>query len=310
MIGLSRRAVPATLALLLIWLIASTATAREVIDATGRNVTIPDIPARVFAAGPPASVLLYALKPKAMVGWARAPREVDLPYLLESTHNLPELGRLTGRGDTLNLEVLLATGADLIVDFGTVNETYRSLADRVQQQAGVPYVLLDGSLEGSPAAIRQLADILGVPERGEALAEYAEATFAYVDDIIGRVSRQDRPSVYLARGPLGLETAGPTSINAEIIGRVGARNVVDASSDGLANISPEQILAWAPDAILTIDDRFAASVLQSPEWSAVPAVQDGKVFLAPRLPFGFIDAPPSVNRLIGLRWLGNTDAAA
>lgn len=305
MTGLYRRALAAALALFLTGVIATAATAREVTDATGRSVAIPDAPERVFAAGPPASVLLYALRPEAMVGWVRAPREADLPYLLDFTHDLPELGRLTGRGDTLNLEVLLAAGADLIVDFGTVNETYRSLADRVQQQAGIPYVLLDGSLENSPDAIRQLADILGVPERGAALAEYAEATFGYVDDIIAQVPPKDRPSVYLARGPLGLETAGPNSINAEIIGRVGARNVVESSSDGLANISPEQILAWAPDAILTIDQRFAASVSDSPEWSAVPAVQDGEVFLAPRLPFGFIDAPPSVNRLIGLRWLAH-----
>jgi iron complex transport system substrate-binding protein len=28
-----------------------------------------------------------------------------------------------------------------------------------------------------------------------------------------------------------------------------------------------------------------------------------RVYLAPRLPFGWIDAPPSINRYIGLRWI-------
>jgi iron complex transport system substrate-binding protein len=32
-------------------------------------------------------------------------------------------------------------------------------------------------------------------------------------------------------------------------------------------------------------------------------VQAKRVFLAPRLPFGWIDAPPSINRIIGLRWI-------
>jgi iron complex transport system substrate-binding protein len=32
-------------------------------------------------------------------------------------------------------------------------------------------------------------------------------------------------------------------------------------------------------------------------------VRDKRVFLAPRLPFGWIDAPPSINRVIGLRWI-------
>ena len=30
----------------------------------------------------------------------------------------------------------------------------------------------------------------------------------------------------------------------------------------------------------------------------------GRVHLSPELPFGWVDFPPSVNRLIGLWWLG------
>lgn len=46
---------------------------------------------------------------------------------------------MTGRGDTLNLERLIAARPDIIVDFDTINDTYRSLTDRVQAQAGIPY---------------------------------------------------------------------------------------------------------------------------------------------------------------------------
>ena len=38
-------------------------------------------------------------------------------------------------------------------------------------------------------------------------------------------------------------------------------------------------------------------------WLTVPAVAAKRVYLAPRLPFGWIDAPPSINRYIGLRWI-------
>ena len=38
----------------------------------------------------------------------------------------------------------------------------------------------------------------------------------------------------------------------------------------------------------------------------VRAVAENKVYLAPSLPWGWIDAPPSINRLIGLRWLLKT----
>ena len=58
--------------------------------------------------------------------------------------------------------------------------------------------------------------------------------------------------------------------------------------------------------VVTLDRSFRKSVLLKPEWKPVPAVAANHVFLAPSLPFGFIDAPPSLNRLIGLTWLLHT----
>jgi iron complex transport system substrate-binding protein len=58
--------------------------------------------------------------------------------------------------------------------------------------------------------------------------------------------------------------------------------------------------------ILTIDPQFAAGVAHDPAWAPVKAVQSGRIALAPHLPFGWVDLPPSVNRLIGLMWLGKT----
>lgn len=280
--------------------------ARQIVtDATGRSLELPAQPSRVFAAGPLASTLLYTLKPEAMIGWVRAPKPEDLAYLLPQVAALPELGRLTGRGDTLNLEVLLAAQPDLILDYGVVNDTYSDLAARVQEQIDVPYLLLDASFAHMPEGLRQAGAILAVPERAEALASYAEATLAGIDALLARVPQAGRPRVYLARGPEGLETAPGGAMNAEIIERAGGRNVVEASAAGLVTVSPEQLQAWAPEIILTMDKDFAANVAAMPEWQGIPAVMNGRVYLAPAAPFGFIDAPPSVNRLIGLRWLAH-----
>jgi iron complex transport system substrate-binding protein len=300
----SRRRAPGALVALLA-LGAAPAFARTVTDSAGRQVEIPGTVARVFAAGPPASALLYVLAPQTMIGWVRSPREADKPFLLPSVRDLPELGRLTGRGDTLNLERLIAAKPDLVIDFGSINDTYRSLADRVQTQTGIPYLLIDGRFENTPAALRLVADILGVKERGEALARAAEEIFAAVDKVVASVPVAKRPRVYLARGPEGFETGTRGSINTEIIERVGAVNVAEGLREkgGIANVSPEQVIAWAPDTIITIDHGFKLDVSGKPAWQPVPAVAAGRVFLAPNLPFGFIDAPPSVNRLIGLTWL-------
>jgi iron complex transport system substrate-binding protein len=284
------------------------AFARSVTDSAGRRVEIPDRVSRVFAAGPPASTLLYVLAPQDMIGWVRAPRDAEKSYLLPAVRGLPELGRLTGRGDTLNLERLIAEKPDLVIDFGTINDTYRSLADRIQSQTGIPYLLIDGRFENTSTALRLLADILGVKERGEALAGGAEEILVQVDRVLANIPADKRPRVYLARGPEGLETGSRGSINTEIIERAGGVNVVEGVREkgGIVTVSPEQLVAWAPDTIITLDRNFRQNVAQKLEWKPVPAVTSGRVFLAPNLPYGFIDAPPSVNRLIGLTWLLHT----
>jgi iron complex transport system substrate-binding protein len=55
--------------------------------------------------------------------------------------------------------------------------------------------------------------------------------------------------------------------------------------------------------IVTIDKDFAENVQRVPAWRPVAAVRSKRVHLSPKLPFGWVDFPPSVNRLIGLWWL-------
>jgi iron complex transport system substrate-binding protein len=286
-------------------LFATALAAREVEDATGRRIAVPDRVERVMAAGPTAAVVLYVLAPGKMIAWPSAPRPNEREFILPAVRDLPELGRLTGRGDTANVEVVLEARPDLIFDYGSVSPTFASLAARVQEQTGIPYLLVDGRLDRTPASLRRLGDALGVADRADAIARYVADTERMIDDRLGAVPTSARRRVYLARQPNGLETGLTGSINTEIIERAGGINVAERGSarGGIANVSIEQVLAWAPDTIITWDAHFYAGYANDPVWAAVPAVRDKRVFLAPRLPFGWIDAPPSINRVIGLRWI-------
>jgi iron complex transport system substrate-binding protein len=282
------------------------AEARPFTDSAERRIDIPDEVRRIFPAGPPASVALYMVAPEKMLGWTRAPSPEARPFLPMQYAGLPELGRLTGRGNTVNLENVVRLTPDLVLDVGDTSATYVSLADRVQEQTHIPFALIGGRLVETPTTLRTVGALLGVPERVESLAHYAEALVADVQKERAKIPPARRPSVYVARGPHGLETAVAGSIGSEVVDLVGARNVAgkDTAPRTIVDVSPEQILAWQPDVILTVDRRFHATIRNDPVWRDVKAVQARQIHFVPDLPFSWLDNPPAPNRLIGLLWLG------
>src|SRR6202051_4323461 len=291
MMPLSRRsllaAVPAVL------LAPGTGRAASVTDGAGRAVAVPAQVARVFPAGPPAAIMLYTLAPELLLGWPRPNGAAEREFLLPEIGGRPEVGRITGRGNTANLEAVLALKPDLILDIGDVSPAYVSLADRVQEQTGIPYALLDGRFDAAAAAYRTLGALIGRREDAESLAQDAEGTLATIAGRIAGTPKERRPRVYYARGPRGLETGLGGSLNMETIELL-AQNVAGGTHGGLATVSIEQVLVWNPDVIVTIDQDFAANAARDPTWASVAAVRMGRVHLAPKLPFGWVDLPPSV----------------
>ena len=73
---------------------------------------------------------------------------------------------------------------------------------------------------------------------------------------------------------------------------------------GLVTISPEQLLLWDPEVVIAIEPAFVSAAGADDVWKSVKAVRTGRLYLAPADPFGWVDSPPSVNRLIGLKGLG------
>ena len=279
---------------------------RSVPDATGRRIAVPDRIARVLPAGSPAAILLYTAAPETLIGWpARPPRPAEAAFLTPEAAALPQIGRLTGRDNTANIEAVLARRPDLVLDYGSVGQTYISLAERVREQTGLPVLLLDGALPRIPETYRLLGDILDRREACAVRAEAAERILAAATDAAERLRARGRPRVLYLRNPRGLETGLQGSINTEIIDIAGAENVAGRAlgPGGLVQISMEQVLAWNPDWLIFQNPDALALTRTDPLWRALPAVRAGRAVLLPGLPFGWMDFPPSVNRLLGLIWL-------
>lgn len=279
---------------------------RRLRDAAGREAVLPPRLTRIVAAGPPASIALWSLAPDLLAGWVRAPRGPELALLPPAAAALPEIGRLTGQAaDTANLEAVLAGGAQLILDYGTVTPAYAALADRLQARTRLPVLLLDGRLAHIPDTFRRLGEILDRAAEAAPRIEAAERLLQTAQDMAARLAARGRPRVYYARGPDGLQTGAAGSIHTEVLEACGAENVASGSggASGLLQVSAEHVLHWDPDWIVTPEPALAAAMPRHPIWGELRAVRQGRVALAPSLPFGWVDSPPSVNRLFGLLWL-------
>ena len=274
-------------------------------DATGRSVVVPDRVQRVYPAGPPAAVEIYTLAPDLLIGWLEPIPPEARDFLLPEIAARPEIPRLTGRGDTkINLDSLKSFKPDVIVDISDVNDSYKALAERVQEESGVPYVLIDGHIDKIAASYRTLGQLLGRIEDAEKLARIADETVTAVTQRVAAIGSDARPRVYYARDHTGLVTAQEGSMVTEPIVFLDARNVAGDKRGGQMVTTIAQIAEWNPEIIIASNAEFLTAVRGDPAWVAIAAVKNGRVHLAPRQPFGWVDYPPAVNRLIELWWLG------
>lgn len=289
-------------ALMVAAFVAPPAAAAQFTDSAGRIVALPARVARVMPADPSAAVLVYVLAPDKLAGWTRPlPRGAGVPARYA---RLPVIGQLAGATPTASVATVARLHPDLIIDAGTVTPARAAFADQISQATGIPYILLDSSLDRTPTMLRTIGRVLGVADRGDDLAGSAEHA---INALRGRLLIQpatERPRVYYARGASGLDTAEPGSGAAASIEAAGAINVAGALGAGeQVAVTPQQLRAWNPDLIIAEDRSFYAAMQRNPAWRSLAAVRDRKVYLEPSVPFGWIDDPAGVNRLVGLYWL-------
>ncbi|MFZ2005285.1 MAG: ABC transporter substrate-binding protein [Stellaceae bacterium] len=268
--------------------------AGEFTDSAGRIVVLPDRVNRVMPANWAAEALIFVLDRNKLGGLGYGPPHGTAPRYGQ----LPIIAPLAGP----NAAAMVARlHPDVIIDAGPVTPARVAFADQTTKATGVPYLIIDNSLDRTPTMLRVVGRLLGVADRGDDLAGSAEHA---INALRGRLLIQpatQRPRVYYGRGPSGLETVLPGSEAAASIEAAGAINVASARAPSAPpTVTLQQLREWNPDIIIAEDRGFYAGALRNP---GLAEVRNHKVFLEPSEPFGWIDDPAGVNRLIGLYWL-------
>lgn len=272
-------------------------------DSAGREVEVPAVIDRIAITGPMAQIVLFALAPDRLVGVASAWDPRAEQYLDEKYFNLPELGQLYGGSGDMNLESLLASGAQVVIDVGEPKDTIAAELDALQEQTGLPFVHISATTETTGDAYRMLGQLLNLPQEAEALAGYCESVYARTVEIANAVKKT---RLIYCTGEQGLGVIARGSYHAEIIDLLGDNQAVleSPSSRGTGNeVDMEQLLLWDPDVILFAPGGAYAAVGDDPAWQGLSAIREGRYYEAPFGPYNWMGFPPSVQRYLGMMWL-------
>lgn len=283
-------------------------TTRTFVDSAGREVQVPTTITKVAPTGVPSQMVLFTACPDNMIGLARDFSEENKRYLQEKYQNMEVFGQFYGKNANLNMEALLKAAPDVIIDIGEPKASIKEDMDALQQQLQIPVVFIEASMSDYDKTYQMLGELLSSSAEIKPLQEYAARTITATQELAKAVTKEDKKSVYMALGDNGLSTNAKGSYHAQVLECVGAENVAEiqgGSTGGGTEISLEQLLLWNPDVIITDKETTYHTIISDPSWAVCRAVKEGQVYKIPTAPFNFISDPPSVNRLIGINWLGN-----
>lgn len=283
--------------------VSENAATRVFTDSLGREVEIPLQIDHVALSGPLAQIVLFPLCPDKLVGLSAAWSTEAEKYLPPEYFNMPEIGQLYGGKGELNLETLLASGAQVVIDVGEPKDGMGEELDALQEQTGIPFVHVSAYTDATAQAYRMLGRLLGMEKEAEQLASYYERVFARAMEIADSVEKAD---LLYVTGAEGLNVIARGSYHSEVIDLLANNLAVvdDPSSKGTGNeVDMEQLLNWDPDYIIFAPDSIYDTVGEDPNWQTMTAIQNGNYYEVPACPYNWLGFPPSVQRLLGMMWM-------
>lgn len=268
------------------------------LPAEGRN-TLP-----IAVTGPMAQMIVFALAPDQMVGIARQWDASAEAYLSPSAYQLPVLGQLYGGKGDLNLEELLNSNAQMVIDVGEPKDGAAEDLDKLSEQSGIPFVHITATLSTIGDTYTRLGDLLQRPAEAEDLSDYCNTTWQRLTALSESV---DKTSILYCIGQEGLNVIAKDSYHSEALDLMTNNLAVveNPSSRGSGNeVDMEQLLVWNPDVILFGPGEVYETVLEDPTWQDLTAMQTNHTAESPMGPYCWMGNPPSVQVLLGMLWMG------
>lgn len=282
---------------------ASVSADRVFNDSTGRSVTVPDQIEKVAVSGPLTQLVVFALCPEKLAGVSNAWSEASGDYIPADYLDLPVLGQIYGGKGDLNLESLLASGAQVVLDIGEPKKSIKEDMTALQEQTGLPFIHIDAFMSSMGDTFHMLGDLLGLEVRAHMFGSYCDDVYTRMKALSDSV---EKVKLLYITGE-GHNVIAKGAFHAEIIDMM-ADNVAvvdEPSARGTGNeVDMEQILAWNPEFIIFSPDSVYSEVGEDEVWLSLDAIAQENYTEAPFGPYNWMGFPPSVQRYLGMLWMG------
>lgn len=291
-------------------------TTIAITDMSGREVLVPKDIKKVYSGVPIGTVMVYTINPDKLAAKNFKLSEMEKKYTVASYHNLPVLGNYIV-SNTANEEDILKLAPEVIIYSGIINDSWKSKVEEAQERLQIPIVMVDGNLKNLAAAYEFMGKLLGEEARAQQLGQYCQKTLNDTKTIADKIAQDSKMRVYYACGEDGLMTYAAGNIHSELIEIVGGKNIADIKAGPYqsSQLSMEQLIKWNPQIIVTnkVEARggeggttsLRAKMLENNSLQDLEAVKNKQVYEIPCAPFSWFGQPPSVARILGIKWLGN-----
>ncbi|MDW7652382.1 MAG: cobalamin-binding protein [Bacillota bacterium] len=237
-----------------------------IVDDAGRTVEIEAEPQRIVSLMPSLTETLFA------VGLG------DRVVGVTSFCNYPEAAlekEKVGSLFDLNTEMILSLEPDLVLtgESDTLQDVLDFLTDN-----GLTVVVVDPqNLDEIEEAIREVGKITGVPEKGADVAADVAAQRAALNERVGAVADENRPSVFILLDTEAIYTMGQGVFLADIVHAAGGVNAAADKGEGYFQLSEEALLELNPEIIINTFP-MRDQVMAKTSWQEIEAIKNGRVY--------------------------------
>lgn len=269
-----------------------------VTDMAGREVTIPSNIERIVTTYKPATQFVFALNAQEMLVGVdnKSTKEKLFTLIYTDVESLIEVG---SKREGVNIETIASLNPDLVILFPHNQAEFTAFK---LETLGISTIIINPeSLEEIRETNRLLGEILGLEDR----AKNVDNQF---DDILKLLEKaknlpeDQKKVVYFANSQL-LDTVGKNMMQTDIIKWAGGINPAAKSDVGFIKISPEQLIAWNPDVIVT-SQTFQGDIeelYKEVKYQNVKAFKNKQIHRFPSIlePWDY----PNPSSYLGMLWL-------